>query len=282
MPTAILIGFEYSHNRLSGTIIDLYYAYKWCKSWDCDVYVLTDMEHVMHPEILQMAINMGIVDEDIISFYDSISSRRVIVHNISDILQSISKILCSGSVLDNKLVIYYTGHGVTDCIVVPDTSHLLLTDFRDCVVNGLNPSVEIFWILDCCNPNGLYLPYKLENNTFILSSSKIEFMSNPILLITSARDNEKSISTKLGSVFSQHLFRILTLLNKSHEFNIDSEHILIPTFKNRNLRRLIGNLSSSIRKMKTGYDQTVSIYSSYIIDPILWLWIGSSSLSHNT
>lgn len=60
--------------------------------------------------------------------------------------------------------------------------------------------------------------------------------------------------------------------------NIDnvSSNELIPNRKNRNLRRLVGNLASSIRKMHTGYSQTVSVYNSYVMDPILWLWIGSS------
>jgi hypothetical protein len=56
---------------------------------------------------------------------------------------------------------------------------------------------------------------------------------------------------------------------------IKRKSVSIPKCKNRNIRRLIGNLGSSIRKMHTGYAQTVSVYSSYITDPILWLWIGT-------
>jgi hypothetical protein len=83
------------------------------------------------------------------------------------------------------------------------------------------------------------------------------------------------MATKLGSVFSRHLFRILTLLNNEDQPSITDDTVVIPTHKNRNLRRFIGNIASSIRKMHTGYVQTVSIYSSYVIDPVLWMWIGS-------
>jgi len=273
MPTAILIGFEYTFNSLTGAIIDLYHAYKWCESFNCDIQVLTDILLVKNTDNLHMAINKKIVDSDILTFYDRINSK-IIIHNRYDLLNSIIGISEMG-IRDNKLFIYYSGHGVKDSMVMPDRTLLPFIDFRENILNRLDSYIEIFWVLDCCNPNGLHLPFKLNGNTFVLSSSKIECVSQPILLITSSEANEKSIATKLGSIFSRHLFRILTLLNNDDKVIIRKKNIMIPTNKNRNLRRLIGNLTSSIRKMHTGYDQTVSIYSSYIIDPILWMWIGS-------
>jgi len=168
-------------------------------------------------------------------------------------------------------------------MVMPDRTLLPFIDFRDNIVNVINPYVEIFCILDCCNPSGMHLPYKLVNNEFILSPTKIECIRQPMLLITSSETNEKSIATKSGSVFSRHLFRLLTRLSTddTKTFNFDKlsfkkKKIIIPTYKNRNLQRLIGTLASSIRSMHTGYSQTVSMYSSYINDPILWMWIGAN------
>jgi hypothetical protein len=96
-------------------------------------------------------------------------------------------------------------------------------------------------------------------------------MKQPILLITSSDETEKSVATKFGSFFSLHLFRILSQMN--HKI---SSRKPIPLTSNRNLQRLIGNIASRIRQMRTGYSQTVSIYSSYVIHPILWMWIGSN------
>lgn len=271
MPTAILIGFEYEFNTLPGAIIDLYHAYKWCHSFNCDIHVLTDIQQIKDQEILNSSVNRKISSPDILTFYDNLSSKRII-SNINDILTSLESLL---DIQDNKLIIYYTGHGMKDSMVMPDKSLLSFIKFRDTVLQYLNKYVEIFWILDCCNPNGLNLPYKLTDNTFMLSPNKVDFITQPILLITSADANEKSVSTKLGSLFSRNLFKTLTNLNIVEAFPIIRDKIRIPTHNNRNLKRIIGNLASTIRKSHTGYSQTVSIYASYVMDPILWMWIGS-------
>lgn len=279
MPVAILIGFEYTFNSLTGAIIDLYQAADWCRSFNCNINIFTDIENCDENNI-QYSIDHGITNQDLFSFLkqDPFINRTIITDKIS-LLESIMKILKPN--IDNKVVIYYSGHGIKDSMVMPNKTLLSFIDFRNNILSVLNPYTELFFILDCCNPNGLHLPYKLQNNSFTLSPTKIEFVSQPILLITSSETNEKSIATKFGSVFSRHLFRILTQLNLPISPNIrkrtnGSKYVFIPTHKNRNLRRLMGNLSSSIRKMHTGYSQTVSIYSSYVIDPVLWLWIGSN------
>lgn len=244
MPNAILIGFEYTVNSLIGTMADLTQAYKWCRSFGCVINILTDINH-------DRLINAMHVKDS-----------RTLTDNIVKILNK--------GIPDGKLIIYYSGHGLNDSMVLPDRTLLPFVDFRDIILNNIQPYVEIFWVLDCCNPNGLHLPYKLEGNRFVLSPDKIQCVTQPILLITSSEAKEKSIATKTGSVFTLHLFRLLTSLNAEHNTDV------IPTSKNRNLRRLIGNLRSSIRRMYTGYEQTVSIYSSYVVDPILWMWIGSN------
>ena len=48
--------------------------------------------------------------------------------------------------------------------------------------------------------------------------------------------------------------------------NIDG--VSIPNNKNRNLQRLIRNLKAEIN------NQIVCVYSSYMIDPVLWNWVG--------
>ena len=269
MPTAILIGFEYTVNPLVGTIIDLYHAISWCSSSGCDIHLFTDITKI-DASIIQQAVDHKMAHPDILTFYDRIESK-LIVRAARSLQEGIARVLSLG-VPDNKVIIYYSGHGVKDCMVMPDHSVLPFIDFRDDILNSLNPYVELFWILDCCNPNGLHLPYRLSHNSFTLSNSKIVCVTQPIILITSSESSEKSIATRFGSIFTYHLFRLLYRLE---EPPIITDGI-IPIQRNRNLRRLIGNLASSIRRIHSGYAQTVSIYSSYVIDPVLWMWIGSS------
>jgi hypothetical protein len=264
MPIAILIGLQYKINILPGAIIDLYNAYNWCERFGCKSYIITDIDNSNYIGNFNRDNNI-----DICSFYNNIKSK-VVINSSDDMISNITNILSHG-IIDNKLIIYYSGHGVNDSMVMPDNKLLRFVSFRDSILNNTDTKVEIFWILDCCNPHGLKLPYKLDNdNKFTLSSTDVEFFEHRILLITSSESNEKSIATKNGSLFSKYLFQILESLDNTNITTITVD-------KNRNLRRLIGNIRSSIRKMHTGFSQTVSIYSSYIIDPILWMWIGSTS-----
>lgn len=261
MPTAILIGFEYQTNPLIGAIIDLYHATKWCQSFYCDIHILTDIDSESHLDNLRLAINKKIVGSDIETFFE----RSIKIKTCADLLDQINTIS-----VEDKLIIYYSGHGMKNSMLFPDQTLLSFNEFRTCILKNLNPYTEVFWIMDCCNPSGLHLPFKLEGNKFRLSSSKIEPVTQPILLLMSAESNEKSVATNFGSLFSRNLFQYLTMLN-----NDDPITLPIAINKNRNLRRLIGNIGSSIRKLHTGYIQTISIYSSYITDPILWMWIGN-------
>lgn len=238
MPTAILIGFQYNFNSLPGAEVDLKTGLTWCKSFGCDTHIFTDVP------------NAGILAEN----------GRTLVMLVMDVLRK--------GIPDNKLIIYYSGHGVKDSMVMPNKDLLLFTDFKDNVLSVLDNYTEIFWILDCCNPSGLHLPFKLKSNSFILSPSKIVCVTQPILLIASSEEGEKAVALKSGSLFSTKLFSILT--------SLQNEKNTAPNGKNRNLNRLIGNLSGAIRKANSGYSQTVSVYSSYVSDPILWMWIGSN------
>ena len=236
MPLVILFAFEYKINHLPGAIIDLYHAHKWCQSFTSNIFVVTD-----------------------------ITSLRIAIR---DILTNIVN-------FDNKLIIYYTGHGVKDSLIMPDQSLFSFVMFRDSILNLLAPYVELFIILDCCHPLGLHLPYKLVDNRFVLASSKIECVSQPIILITSSDSHEKSTSTRDGSIFTRRLFHMLSVMNKAYTIVCKNNKIFLSAHQNRNLTRLSNSLATFIRKLDTGYAQTVSVYSSYVIDPVLWLWIGA-------
>ena len=277
MPTCMLIIFEYNNtnNYLPGAIIDLYHSYNYFKNYD--INIITDITNIDN-ELLEEAIDAKIVKDDILKFYNSINPY--IYTNYNNLLSKIKDTLIT--IKDEKLIIYYSGHGLNDCLVLPSTYEIglpILSDkklfpmieFRNLILSSISPYVEIFWILDCCNPNGLHLPFKLNGNMFSLATiniDKIDCIPNQVLLITSAENHQKSTATNYGSLFTRYLFQALTTMNvKSNKITLSL---------NRNLRRLMGNLSSSIRKMYTGHIQNISIYSSYMIDPVLPLWIGKN------
>lgn len=269
MPIAILIGFEYGINKLPGVTIDLYHCYKWCKTFNCDINILSDASPPKNT-IIHRALRDKLVDFDVSNFYGKIENRYK-VNTKLDLTRSIKDIL-SNNIIDNKLIIYYTGHGVENEIILPDESLLSLDELKRNMISVINSTVEIFWILDCCNPSGMKLPYKLEDNKFTLSTPNVEFIKNPMLLITSSETHEKSVSTVYGSLFSKYLFKILTCMNNT-KINYDG---IVTTKHNRNLQRLTTTLTSEMRRANSGYSQTVSIYSSYVTDPVLWIWIGSN------
>jgi hypothetical protein len=277
MPHAILIGFEYRSNRdkaLPGALIDLYHAYTWCKSTIPvdQIYVLSDITNAMTPSVKE-AIDKKIDDPGLATFYQNLLH----IHIVSDrdsLLAGLGMAM-TDYIEDDKLIVYYSGHGALESLVLPNSEKISFLEVRDSILRQVNDYTEVFCILDCCNPDGLHLPYKLTGNRFSLSSAKVDCITQPMLLITSAESHEKSITTKYGSIFSRTLFRILTLMNSGPETHLKHKTAIVPTHRNRNLRRLVGLIGSSIRKIGTGYIQTVSVYSSYVTDPILWMWIGS-------
>lgn len=271
MPTCILIGFEYKNDILPGTLIDLYQCYSWSKSFGCNIYTLTDIKEV-NIELLHNAIDNKLANKDILNFYNIINPIIIFDNLFDELLKILNK-----EILDDKLIIYYTGHGVLyDNLVMPDETLISMKKLKSIILENVKITTEIFIILDCCNPDGMGLPFKLKNNLFGLSSTdikSIDFIEHKILLITSSANHQKSVATQLGSLFTRYLFKILIDMNQYDKSYITKENI--PLTINRNLQRLSSNLACHIRKLHTGYQQNISIYSSYIIDPILWIWIGN-------
>jgi hypothetical protein len=281
MTTVLLIGFEYSIGKLVGTLVDLYRAYEWSRSFSSSIYLLTDIAYYQSGKIAPQEIRKDPSLQGFPAFGASFSQLepKFLIHNQEDLLQSLHSVL--SKLKDTQLIIYYSGHGQTEGLVLPDGRLWSFLDFRDSISDLLSEKIAVFWILDCCNPNGLGLPFKLSQNTFRISSTNISCVRPKILLLTSAEPNEKSISTATGSLFSTVLFQNLQTLTIEYDQppfrHLGRRGSAIPNNKNRNLQRLIGNLGSSIRKVHSGYLQTISVYSSHLFDPVLWLWIGSKN-----
>ena len=270
MTSAILIGFQYNSNILPGAIIDLYHAYRWCNTFCKEIYIFTDVISVYDHKVIDHAIELKIVDEQILHFIDDVP--KINVQNRLDLLNGIASVLMTSF---EKLVIYYSGHGVSNAFVMPNNEILPSLEFRDSILNSLQPTCEIFWILDCCCPNGLNLPFTLRDKIFRMTK-EFSCVIQPIILITSSITSEKSFATRLDSLFTRYLFKILIDMNNLNKIKVNSSDIYIPLYNNRNLSRLIRTIMNRINQQHSDTKQQVSIYSSYQIDPVLWLWIGSN------
>jgi len=80
MPIALLIGFEYMFNSLTGAIVDLYHANVWCKSFNCDIHIFTDIESIKDPLNIKQVIDRKIADPELINFceYITLNNRNVV------------------------------------------------------------------------------------------------------------------------------------------------------------------------------------------------------------
>lgn len=256
--SAILIGFRYNNtNSIIGTIIDLYIAYKYCQTIGCgDIYIFSDIENISGRNIPDAVIN-DIVDINIMHFMDH-QKYSMVVQDRQGLLDNLKKINISPR--ENKLLVYYTGHGTQDAICLPSDEKLSIAMFRDTILSICQPDSEIFWIMDCCHSNGLYLPYYYDtiHSEYRLANYHRCYITNKVFLITSSNKDEKAVATEYGSLFTRFLFKTLHGSLTRRKWNIGA---------------IIDEITKKIREKKTGYTQSVSVYSSYIMSSVIWGWL---------
>lgn len=172
--------------------------------------------------------------------------------------------LTSFTLLSRRLLIYYSGHGILHHWILPSGEKIATNEIQDIVCSWLDPHSEVVWLIDCCSPTNFKLPFQLSNNKWELQhADDISYLTNPWLVIISANGSEKSVATNKGSLFTGSW---LTYLNSTPA-------------RSTNLRQLKGSITSTIYCHHKSSYQTVSIYSSHLIDPVLWSWIGKVKTS---
>ena len=67
--------------------------------------------------------------------------------------------------------------------------------------------------MDCCE-GSISLPFVLNDKSYRLENEK-SFVKPKIICISSSLENENSITTKSGSIFTQYLFEIINNPNLS-------------------------------------------------------------------
>lgn len=254
MPTAILVAYEYENDKLPGSVIDLYLMYKWFENLNYTIHVVTDITDekiTLNKDIISKAIKKQFCDNGIYVFFRQF--RRNIVLNSPDFSRFLDNV---PKISDNKLVMYYSGHGGNNCIKLPDGSKYTSCKLKQQILDKVDDNGEILWIMDCCNPSGLNIPYKLSDNKFVLQNDQWHFTTQKIILFTSSTGYQKSFALPFGSRFTQQLLFLFrqNISNIQHLCNTINKNLVIQTSEFK-------------------YKQTVTAYSSFVIDPIIWSWI---------
>ena len=250
-PTAVLIGFQYSRSaqeRLVGTIVDLYRAYRYTRKIGCEqVLIITDIEHTDFPLEIITAIAKKAADGGIITFLQTYPA--LVVTTIDGFRSALTQIPSGG-----KLVAYYSGHGANHTLILPDGNPFDMHTFRDTLLEHLDHNGELFCIVDCCHSHGLFLPFAFEQKDFQLREGYLNFLRPRIMLLTSSQEHRDSQSTHLGSVFSRFLFDWLGQGNGLRLYQLRQD-----------ISKKMTDEESST--------QHIGIYTSWKEVPLLWPWV---------
>jgi len=209
----LMIGFEYSKSKkwktLPGISVDLYQAYQYFNTLTKHIMVFTDMKTDHQTSVLQNAILNGYVDSGLLSFVEDMKESKQYTYYKSKTknnytINNFDKTVKNFIENVDKLIIYYTGHGKNGKIILPDNTQVGLDYVRDLINSN---KVEIISIFDCCQSNGMKLPYRFIKNRFKLNTT--HFTSGNIISISSSQVDDDSETTQSGSVFTRILFQYL-------------------------------------------------------------------------
>ena len=209
---AILIGFEYKNGKkLPGIIVDIYQVYTFLKKigWkDSEISVYTDIQKDYQTEILKLAILEHTVDSAILTFIEDLKEKDQYIEFKSH-YNNFQTIIGN---LPYYSFIYYSGHSKNGNLILPNEALISLDYFRDMLIG------EIFLVMDCCE-GGINLPFVLHEEIFRLENDTA-FVKPEIICIASSLDNEKSVTSRAGSLFTRHLF---TLFEESNLYKVIKE-----------------------------------------------------------
>lgn len=273
MDLCIIIGFNYKFedNYLPGTIIDIYNCYKYISKLAKSTHIFTDIEKDITVSELRNSVLNASADINIINFISNIKSKKDIYHLYTSkdlIITEISKIIKN----KKRIFFYYSGHSNNSKLVFPtkgneicyvDSTELELINLKKIICQNSLENAQIFFVLDCCNSNGLGLPYKLKDGKYVLSvrfyfdgksseimSNSLDISTQEIICISSTMYDEYSISSDQGSLFTQSFFKNLKEYRKIE----DLLHVV------------------NMECLKK-YNQTSTIFASYPNLKHIWRWL---------
>lgn len=203
---AFLIGFGYEGNKkLPGISIDLYKVYSFLIKYgwkDEEIKILTDVIKDDSTDVLRSSILKNIVNADVLTFIEDIKEKeQYVLFKSHNYYNNFSNFFTSA----NYYFVYYTGHCKDGNIILPNNNFLSLNLFK----SYFNAEITIC-IMDCCEA-GIRLPFVLHEKIYRCNDElKIsDFTKNKIICISSSIENEKSMTSQVGSFFTRCLFSIL-------------------------------------------------------------------------
>lgn len=287
MISAIAMAFNYknSDSFLPGIIVDIYLFYKYCKQLNIrNIIVITDLEiDEIRISSHINAIYKGFVGSDIIQFIDDIRTNNVIrKFEHFNFVDQFKKIINDFNKDTNRLIIYYSGHGVEQgpeislgpwqmpgplesrsfsYFVFPDKSIMKIVDLQNILLNS--NFTDIFFIVDCCHLTDIdfLLPYKFisgpglcpspfssENKWRCISADNVP--NKNMLIITSTDVFNVSITSNNGSVFTRWILKILTELldygpDRNYSRSLDSFYTKLSELYKKQTE---DNFNSAMRK----------------------------------
>lgn len=245
MPTLIIIGFQYdgTSNELPSMVTDVYLVYSFYKDLGFRIYMASDAMTVRSVSNPTEYIVNGIVKDDYLDFIQKdFLDMSHFVNDASSLETFFENIQLTE---DRRLIVYYTGHGKTGGVLLPNKRILSAVDFRSFILNvgkmsqsqvtkssrgvktshtsltnGINTiGSQILLIMDCCNPHGLYLPCKIISNTSEITNSNL-FICPDVILLVPCDESLPAIAHDSASPFTKNL--ICTLKDPTKTLDLPS------------------------------------------------------------
>jgi hypothetical protein len=164
---------------LPGIVVDLYLAYSHALSIGCDkILLVTDQSEFSLDRPILNLVRDGKIEAGIAKFCQDITHHECF-HRFTNMDNLLSRLKRIGKDI-TRLFFYYSGHAHHGVAFIPRYRHAASYDLspqsKQSLIQTVNfvdllqPLVlstatdcQIFCVMDCCNSNGLDLPYKLVN-----------------------------------------------------------------------------------------------------------------------
>ena len=263
MVVAIILGLKYEKEirELPGIIIDLYKIYLFCKSFGSieTIRIVSDITVEESVTTLSSPALTGIVSPGIISFIgDRKKDDTLLEYKSEEDFRGILSVYYSE---EDKVMFYYTGHGIRNGIQLPKHEFLKYTDLKNLIFKTIEPRAECLIILDCCHCNDLSFPFILEDQNWKLIHDT-DFTTINCVLITSTQEQEESNASVDGSVFTTSL---MDIFHQAQDLNWVSIKDYLINQVNEKLAK--NDEDTTVKK------QTVNLYCTKPHIHELWKWL---------
>lgn len=259
MPTVIIIGFGYTD--LPSAITDIYRVYSAHFKLGHRIYIGSDIIKASKPKGIVNLLADDSIGEDFVPFIErDFVKMRTLISDRDTLINFLNGISITD---DHHLIFYYTGHGHKNSFRLPDKEVFSSFELRDKLLKldggkVATPDSQILIILDCCNPHGLYLPFRLnltdEEEIKYIHISK-NFVIPQILLIASTDETEISEAFRDESPFTKFLYKALFDSRKPYD-----------------LRSIVVYINSKVNRL---ISQKCVVYSSRVSIEMFWSWVVS-------